>query len=97
MALEILLMDIIILLLIIYGIGRAITGLYSPLFLSLKKQKYNSYILLVSLFGMLVSIFPLVKIYGIVGAGISVLLGWCMSLPLTTILTYKVLRDNKTN
>ncbi|KKQ42232.1 MAG: Membrane protein involved in the export of O-antigen and teichoic acid [Microgenomates group bacterium GW2011_GWC1_37_8] len=83
--------------LIIYGIGRAITGLYSPLFLSLKKQKYNSYILLVSLFGMLVSIFPLVKIYGIVGAGISVLLGWCMSLPLTTILIYKVLRDNKTN
>jgi len=61
------------------------------LFLAVKKQEYISYILLISVAGMAITILPLIKIYGLAGAGMAVLFGWVISLPLTIILVYKVL------
>jgi len=81
----------IIKILLIYGAARSISGMYSPLFLAVKKQEYISYILLISVAGMAITILPLIKIYGLAGAGMAVLFGWVISLPLTIILVYKVL------
>ncbi|MCX6705670.1 MAG: oligosaccharide flippase family protein, partial [Candidatus Woesebacteria bacterium] len=75
-----------------FGVVRAITETTYPLFLSLKKQKYVSLITLFSIFGLVITIFPLVKNFDIVGAGLSSLTGALFAIPITVYLLNKVFK-----
>ena len=76
----------------IYAVLRAILGTSQSLFLALKKQKYVVYTLLVALAGMAIFIVPLVNNYGILGAGISALLGWLLAIPVIIYFIKKVFK-----
>ncbi len=75
-----------------FGVVRAITETTYPLFLSLKKQKYISLITLFSILGLAITIFPLVKNFDIVGAGLSSLTGALFAIPITVYLLNKVFK-----
>jgi O-antigen/teichoic acid export membrane protein len=77
----------------IYGIIRAVTSMSSPLFLSVKKQEYNSYVLFLAVIVMFASIIPLINLYGILGAGIAALIGWLAATPIIVVLTYRILYE----
>jgi len=74
----------------IYAIIRSILGTSQSIFLALKKQNYVTVITFVGLMGMGMSIFPLVKALGIVGAGISALIGWMFAAALIFYYLRKV-------
>lgn len=78
--------------LIIFGVVRGISGFSSSLFLSVKKQKYLTIITFISLVSLLLTIYPLVKTYGIMGAAISALIGALISLPLFIYYILKILK-----
>src|SRR4030043_440529 len=65
----------------IYGAIRSISGSSSALFLALKKQNYYTFITFAIILGLGISIVPLVIRYGILGAGISAVIGSILSLP----------------
>jgi len=66
----------------IFGVVRAISGSSSALFLALKKQEFVTGLTLVSLLGLAISVVPLVKQWGILGAGLSALIGSLAAIPL---------------
>ncbi len=76
--------------LVIFGVIRAISGSTSALFLSVKMQNYVSIVTFVSMLGLLITIIPLIAKFGIVGAGISALIGSVASLPFMIYFTAKV-------
>lgn len=78
--------------LVLFGVIRAISGSSSALLISVEKQKQVSVVTLVSILGLGITIIPLVNLYGIVGAGISALIGTLVALPFMFYFTYKVLR-----
>ncbi|MEK7061059.1 MAG: lipopolysaccharide biosynthesis protein [Patescibacteria group bacterium] len=75
-----------------FGVVRAITETTYPLFLSLKKQNYVSFITLFSILGLMITIYPLVKNFDIVGAGYSSLTGALLAIPVTVYLLSKVFK-----
>lgn len=75
-----------------FGIIRALTETTYPLFLSLKKQNYVSLITLISILGLVITIIPMVKSYGIVGAGVSGLIGSILATPVVIYLILKVFK-----
>ena len=75
-----------------FGVVRAITETTYPLFLSLKKQNYVSAITLFSILGLAITIFPLVKNFDIVGAGISSLTGSLLAIPITVYFLNKIFK-----
>lgn len=75
-----------------FGVVRAITETTYPLFLSLKKQNHVSLITLFSILGLIITIYPLVKNYDIVGAGFSSLIGALLAIPVTVYLLNKVFK-----
>jgi lipopolysaccharide exporter len=77
----------------IYGIVRAASGEFPALFLSVKKQEYVMFVSLFSVIVILISIIPLVLKYGVIGAGISVLIGTVLTLPLIVYFSYKILKS----
>lgn len=78
--------------LVVYSIIRAIINPVLTLFLALKKQEYLTAVTFVSIFFMALSIFPLVKLYGISGAGMSTIVGTVFSLPLIIYFSIKVFK-----
>jgi len=77
--------------LVIFGVIRAISGVSSALFLSVKKQKYVTVVTLVSMVGLVTTIVPLITAYGIYGAGMSALIGSLAALPFMVYFTIKIL------
>ena len=65
----------------VFGVIRAISGSSSALFLALKKQEYITIVTLASILGLALTILPLIKYYGIVGAGYSTIIGALASIP----------------
>ncbi len=66
----------------LFGILRAISGTSSVLFLSLKKQGYVTLVTFVSTLGLFLAILPMVIKFGLIGAGVSCLIGSLVALPL---------------
>ena len=66
----------------IFGAIRSITGSSSSVLLALKKQREVSYITLVSFLALIISIFPLMNKFGIIGVGIATIIGSMTALPL---------------
>ncbi len=71
------------------GVIRAITMTANPLFLSVKKQEYVMSVTLVGILGLAITIVPLVRSYGIVGAGFSAIIGALTTVPVTFYFVYK--------
>ena len=65
-----------------FGILRAITGSVTPLFYGIKKQEYAMNFILVGLIVLIITIYPLVKIYGIIGACISTIIATISTIPI---------------
>ncbi len=78
--------------LVVFGIIRAISGSTSTLFLSVGKQNYVAVVTFVSMLGILISIYPLVTKMGIMGAGISALIGTLIAIPFMGYFTFKILK-----
>jgi len=65
----------------IFGVIRAISGSTSALFLAIGKQQYVTVVTLASIIGLAIPIIPLTVKFGIIGAGVAVLIGSLVSLP----------------
>ncbi len=61
-------------------------------FYAVKKQKYLTFISAISATVMIISIFPFIKIFGLIGAGMAVILGSLAVFPLMIYYLIKVLR-----
>lgn len=67
----------------IYGILKALTNSVFPLFLGVGKQNWVTWITLVAIFGMGVTIFPLTYLYGISGTAFSTIVGTVVTIPMS--------------
>jgi len=79
----------------IFGALKAITNTFFAVLLSLGKQKYVTLITFVGIAGLGISILPLVKAYGILGAGISALIGLILTLPVAIFSLKKALGETR--
>lgn len=77
------------------GVAKSITGTIYPLFLATKRQDYITWVTLVSCLGLGFSIFPLVHMWGIVGAGVAAIIGAFTSLPLSLYLMSRIFAHEK--
>lgn len=75
----------------IFGVVRAISVFSSSIFLSIGKQKIVTTVSFIGFLGLAVTVIPLVIIFGIVGAGISALIGATLTLPVIFYYWYKLL------
>ncbi|MEK7169150.1 MAG: lipopolysaccharide biosynthesis protein [Patescibacteria group bacterium] len=71
-------------LLAIYGVVKAISNSFFSLFLGIGKQEIVTYITLASSLCLVVILYPLIKIFGILGAGYATIIATIFSLPLLT-------------
>lgn len=76
----------------LYGILRTVSGPVSALFLAKGKQKYITAMIFVRFSVLLVTIFPFVRLFGLVGAGYSQLLSVVCELPILCYFVIKLLR-----
>jgi O-antigen/teichoic acid export membrane protein len=79
----------------IYGILRALINPSLTVFLAVKKQELVTLITFISILGLAVSIVPLIMKFGIVGAGISTIIGSLVSLPFVIYYSWRILFDIK--
>jgi O-antigen/teichoic acid export membrane protein len=64
-----------------FGVTRFIAKSSFSLFLAVKKQEYVTATTLIGLVSMVITIIPFVKMWGIVGAGLSALVGSIVTIP----------------
>ena len=81
----------------IFGVIRAISGFASSLFIAVGKQEYVTVVTFVSFMGLLLSIVPMVLKYGIIGAGISAMIGTVVAIPFFFYYTVKIFSIPKIN
>ncbi len=74
----------------IFGVLRAISNSTFSLFLAQKKQELVVLITFVSTLGLVLTIFPLVQKYALLGAAYSTIIGTLVSLPLSVYFLRKV-------
>jgi len=79
----------------IYGVLRAILGSPANLFLGLEKQRYVSNTTFVRFAALAITIYPLVRWYGIVGAGYSALISVLFEFPLIVYYFFKIFYNSK--
>jgi O-antigen/teichoic acid export membrane protein len=79
----------------LYGIIRGIFYPMMAVFLALQKQQYITVVTLVGILGLGLSIIPLVNRFGIVGAGISTLVGSLATAPVIIYYLLKIFKEMK--
>lgn len=79
----------------IFGIFKALANSTYPLFLAVKKQKTIMFITLVWVFGLSLPLIPLVKHFGIVGAGYAAIVGTLAGAPFVIYQLYKIFSAGK--
>lgn len=83
--------------LVIFGVIRTYLNPIFSVFLSLKKQEYNTTVSFVSFAVMILTIMPLINMFGITGAAFAVVLGSLISMPLALYFLFHIFRNyNKT-
>ncbi len=78
-------------LLSVLGVVRGVLGSTGSLLVSKKKQKYSAIITIVSTLGLWFTIVPLTHTYGIIGAGVSAIIGTLISIPFVIYYINKTL------
>jgi len=76
----------------LYGVLRSINVSLSSLFLAVNKQEYITFMSIPRGVVLLLTIYPLVSIYGIIGAGYSALLSVLVEIPFSIYFSYKILK-----
>ncbi len=76
----------------IYGVLRAVFGSVSALFLSVEKQSYVTLMTFFRVFGILVTIVPLVTAFGLMGAVYSIIISVVIEIPIIIYLVYKIFK-----
>jgi O-antigen/teichoic acid export membrane protein len=77
----------------VFGVVRTILNAPYSLFYSLKKQEYTVVTTFVSFIVMIATIIPLMQKWGLVGAGIAVVLGSIAVVPITAWYLVKVFKN----
>jgi O-antigen/teichoic acid export membrane protein len=77
----------------IYGVLRAISGSSSALFLAVEKQKYVTNMTFVRFVALAVTIYPLVKTFGLIGAGYSALFSVIIEIPIILFYVGRVFKS----
>ncbi|MGI8419338.1 MAG: oligosaccharide flippase family protein [Candidatus Levyibacteriota bacterium] len=77
------------------GFVKGIAGLSNALFWSEIKQRYVTVITFATIAGMLATLFTFINHFGIVGAGISALIGSLLAIPFIIYYTTKLLFPSK--
>ena len=78
--------------LVVYGVLRAISGSASALFLGAGKQNYVTQMTFLRFAGLAITIYPLVRMFGLVGAGYSALISVLVEIPVIVHYVVKVLK-----
>lgn len=76
----------------VYAMFSILGSPSGAVFYAVKKQKYLTVISIVSFVVMIASIFPLINQFGLIGAGLAVILGSLATLPFMIYYLIKVLR-----
>ena len=76
----------------IFGIIRTMLSPIFSLFLSVKKQEYNTFVTFVSFIVMIATIIPFINRFGLIGAGFSVVLGSVLAFPLALFFLRTIFR-----
>jgi len=79
--------------LVVYSVLRAISGSASALFLGVEKQKYVTNMTFLRFAGLAITIYPLVKMFGLVGAGYSALISVIVEIPVIAYYVVKVFKN----
>lgn len=65
----------------IFGVVKTLANSSFPLLLAYKRQDLVMLLTLIGILGLSISIFPLIKIYGLIGAGLSTIIGSLVMIP----------------
>lgn len=79
----------------LFGIARAMTNLFYPVFLAFKKQNYITITTLVSWVILGIFIIPMTQTFGLTGAAFSALLGTLAGLPTALVLFNRIFSESK--
>ena len=79
----------------IYGILRSIAGPSSALFLSRGKQNYITAMTFIRFLTLIITIYPLILMYGMIGAGYSALISVLAEFPVIIYFIFKILRSKE--
>ena len=79
-------------LLAIYGVGKAISNSFFSLFLGLEKQKIVMLSTFIRALVLAAGIYPLITIFGILGAGYAAIISVATSLPVLVYYAFKYLK-----
>ena len=77
----------------IFGILKALTNSVFPLFLGIGKQNWITWITLVGILGLGLTIFPLTNKFGIRGTAVSTIIGTIVTIPMSMYWTIKILKQ----
>ena len=81
--------------LVAYGVLRAISGSASALFLGVEKQRYVTNMTFLRFAGLAITVYPLVQIFGLVGAGYSALISVVVEIPVIAYYVMKVFKNKR--
>jgi O-antigen/teichoic acid export membrane protein len=79
----------------VYGVLRAISGSASALFLGVEKQRYVTLMTFARFAGLAITIYPFVKMFGLIGAGYSALISVIVEIPIIIYYVFKILKINR--
>jgi lipopolysaccharide exporter len=79
----------------LFGLIRAISVFSSTIFFSVQKQTIVTLTALIGLFGLGITIVPFIYLWGIVGAGLSALVGTILTLPIIFYNLYLLFINKK--
>lgn len=83
---------IVLQILAIFGIFRAISGSISILFLAVQKQELVTLVVFANMAGLATTVVPLVLMFGMVGAGISAIIGSLLGLFVSLYFAFRILK-----
>lgn len=75
------------------GIARGLSYSFNSVFMAQKQQKYVTLVVLTSTLGLLATIVPAVKMWGIIGAAAAATFGAALSLPVAIYFAYKSFKN----
>lgn len=79
----------------IFGVLKGIVGIPLSLFLAKEKQEYVAAVTFSTLITLTVTIFPFIRLYGVIGAAYSAVFGSVVGFFLAVFFTYRVLKYEK--
>jgi O-antigen/teichoic acid export membrane protein len=77
----------------VYGVIRAIAGSISALFLGVEKQRYVTNMTVIRFLALAITIYPLVRCFGLIGAGYSAIISAVSEMPVIIYYVFKIFKN----